>query len=193
MAKTIELLRRIWKTAIQTDYRSGILQYEGTLEAALYHHLRSLRASGLSVITQPRFFMSNGRRGKVPDMVVMQEKGKHVDAVIEVKFVPAGIKYQPDIDKLVSWARRTSRSPQKAYLKLDPQTIQLSTVDAFCVTHKTHWIFAGIGPDGVEALCPDFVRRYLNTRRRTKFGHFWLFAGIVGGGSRKAQFDCIPL
>jgi hypothetical protein len=186
MTSTIDLLRTIWTKQIGAEYLQGLLPYEGTLQAAIFSHIRA-NPAGYKVFAEVPRFLGRGN----PDLVIT--KGDHVEAVIELKFVNGAIVYEHDIDKLVWWARKASKGSQKADLKLDPRTIQLSETDAFRVTDKTQWIFAAIGPEGYDALCPETVRGYLHKKCRTKFENFWLFTGIVGGGSLKAKFACIRL
>ena len=191
MTPTIELLKRIWTNDIAKDLQSGTLINERTLQAAMYHHVRSQgKSHGLSVRLEVKKFMSG--RG-IPDMVVVntRKSKREVEAVIEFKLGPSnkGIVYQTDIRKLIGWAvatrsKRRSKRRSKDRLDVHPETLVWAG-DLYTFTPRTSWIFAVIGTDGYDALDSKYVAKYATDYAGSK-GYeidelnLWLFPGVLG-------------
>ena len=182
---TIELLKRIWTNDIAKDLQSGTLINERTLQAAMYHHVRSQgKSHGLSVRLEVKKFMSG--RG-IPDMVVVntRKSKREVEAVIEFKLGPSnkGIVYQTDIRKLIGWAV-ASRCDGGFDDKLDVDPLTLEWARPYRFTPRTSWIFAVIGTDGYDALDRECVAKYAaNYANRKRYDiselNLWLFPGVL--------------
>ncbi len=201
---TIDLLKRIWTEDIAKDLQTGTLINERTVQAAMYHHVRTRANShGLSARLEVQKFMPDsdkpdiGSGAGVPDMVVVsdQESKREVDAVIEFKLreYDKGIVYEKDIGKLIGWAARCGRCSGDRF-DVDPQTLHWAG-DLYRFTSETSWIFAAIGGDGWDALKPDVVAQYAQTYAQSVQAdmsqlNLWLFRGIFG---EPPHFDTIKL
>ena len=184
---TIELLKRIWTEDIAKDFQTGTLINERTLQAVMYHHLRTQGEShGLSVRLEVKKFMSGS---DIPDMVVLstRESKKEVDAVIEFKLLPGnkGIVYEKDIAKLIGWAVASrSKAGSDDRFDVDPQTLDWAG-DLYKFTPRTSWIFAAIGAGDCGALDRQGVSAYATDLAKGKPYdinelNLWLFQGVLG-------------
>lgn len=183
MSSALAMLRRVWEDDIESDYGNGLLPYEGTLQGAMFHHIRRKGGTGLQVFAEVRDFLGSKR----PDLVVA--KGRRIEAVIELKLMLRGILYQPDIDKLASWAKGRQRTHD---LELNPETMKLRS--SYRLTPATDWIFAAIGFSGYNAFNIQLVReRVRRTFRKAPLRRFWLFAGEVDKTNRTWKFSTARL
>lgn len=198
MTPTIELLQDIWQKEIRDDFCARMLINEHTLQAALYHHLRSRNQDRRFriVVEVTDLLMSKGKG--IPDMVVLDCQEFTVEAVIELKCSRGAIVYEDDVKKLATWAAmvESGECPKDVFEK-NPETLAWADdgVDGYDRYYKfgshTNWIFAAIGPaecdwSNVEAL-RSLVRR---TDSRAVDTNFWMFSGIFDRGQ---SFEVVRL
>ena len=119
-----ELLGQSW-TKMTDEYARGLINSEATMQASLYHHLRSM-VEGLAIFLEPGLesedWEDSGKTYK-PDMVICQ--GQTVLAIVELKCSPEdAFASKNDIKKLCAYAKhwnnnKTGKTGQP--LDLDPQ------------------------------------------------------------------------
>lgn len=128
-------LRAAWDRT-KDDYDRGRVNSEGTLEAAYYHHLRSIDP-GLIVYCQAAFTIDCQRY--VPDIVIVdrdqggerQEPPRgRIAAVVQLKFVPHGFPMFESDFRVLS---RLSQSAGFHVVSLDPSSGKMAPAShAFC-------------------------------------------------------------
>lgn len=198
MTPTIELLQDIWQKEIREDFCARMLINEHTLQAALYHHLRSRDEDRTFrvVVEVTDFLMSKGKG--IPDMVVLDRRKFTVEAVIELKCSPGAIVYEGDVKKLATWAARVeTRKSLKDVFEVDPETLAWADdgVDGYDGYYKfgshTNWIFAAIGPGDCVWSDVETLRSLVrSTNTRAADANFWLFSGIFNRGQ---SFEVVRL
>jgi len=194
MADTIELLKSIWENQIRKDHEAGVFVNERTLQAALYHHVRTIEENqGLRVLVEVRDFMMSKVDG-IPDIVVLRDyKGKKtVDAVIELKCSPNAFEYKKDITKLATWAGMVdSGECRRDVFEANPKTLCWADYGVeedygsyYEFSTDTHWVFAAVGPGSCDAFDAERLREIIRSvDNRAANANFWLFSGIIDGES----------
>jgi len=199
---TVRLLCSIWEKEIRTDYEAGLIPNEGSLQAALYHHIRRKGLHGVEVFAVVKTFL-NGKG--IPDLIVA--KDLHVEAVMELKVQKGtgGIVYESDVDKLMGWSGKvTKKSEQKDWLRINPYSMHFepycksSERAEYTLNDRTAWIFAAIGKN----YCDGLDRRVLGERismrlrnsvvRRAFKRSFLHFTGIVYKDPKRIEFVAGP-
>jgi len=193
MADTIELLKNIWGNQIRKDHQAGMFINERSLQAALYHHIRTIEQSlGLRVVVEVKAFMMRKVKS-VPDMVILcDDRGKKtVDAVIELKCERI-IDPENDIKKLVTWATMVeSGECPKDVFEANPKTLSWADYGVedydshYEFSADTHWNFAAVGPADCGAFNAQRLQEMIQTanKNRASNANFWLFSGIIDGDS----------
>ncbi|MBL7222066.1 MAG: hypothetical protein ISS69_18300 [Phycisphaerae bacterium] len=193
MADTIESLKGIWENQIRNDHEAGMFINEHTLQAALYHHIRTIeQIQGLRVVVEVTSFMMRKVNG-IPDMVVLRDDDgkKTVEAVIELKCDANAFRYQEDIEKLATWAAMVdSGECCKDVFEANPRTLcwadcGVENYDSYYeFSADTHWIFAALGPSGCDAFDAERLQKIIRTvHQRAANANLWLFSGIIDGQS----------
>jgi hypothetical protein len=189
--KTVTLLRSIWETQIQDEYKKGLISNEACLQSALYHHIRRRARDGVEVFLGIKSFLNSPG---IPDIIVA--KDLHVEAVMELKMVKGnrGIVYQRDLDKLMGWYEKVkSKQPDKDWLRINPCSTDFEKPE-YTLDCRTAWIFAAVGKNYCYGLDHSVLERQISKRLRNSgvqeaFKRSFLhFTGIIYKDPKPAEF-----
>ncbi len=166
----------VWKK-VETDYSSGSISSEHTLQCSLYFHLRASN-DARRIFVESTIHL-NGRQIK-PDLMLCDDSKIH--SIWELKFVPHGyVRHEGDIGKF----KQLSDSIGSKYaLEIDPLSGK-STDRDFQLTEQTIFVFAAVSQHDSVALDEGAVKGLLGIGQDTSlpFAHL---AGSVNG--RKVEF-----
>ncbi|HLP82443.1 MAG TPA: hypothetical protein VK141_10705 [Nitrosomonas sp.] len=164
----VKTFKEAW-SACCTDYDERIIDSEGTLQAALYHHLRSrLNPEQFVVFSEFSGKLSIDDSNKsnklrvVVDLVVCQKHSSYLELIgaIEVKYKPRGRPSEQSVQKdMHSLSMMTRRRSNDSAIDIaverhhDGQTVRISSVRKL--------VYAGIyqtgeGEDHPPRLAEDF-------------------------------------
>jgi len=180
----LEILASTWTTGVALDYRKGLVVSESSLMSVWYHHLRiAFKESSYQVFTEPALYHRQDADERYtryrPDIVVGREgaDGRHVAAVVEIKWVPFCYPdYLGDLNKLANLDRAADGGysatvcPKRGKEYPFPQEQK----QHFVIDKNTRFIFAVVGKEESEALDTDKVRECVGRggADRKRFSHF---------------------
>ena len=140
---------KAWSEGVASDYASGSVVSERSLQASLYYNLRTL-ASNITVYVEPKVLYKGSSPSRIPDLVV-SANGQAV-AIIEIKFFPWWRPKDKDIAADIDRLNKLKALPshKKLNLAIDPRT------GDFVNQEKVHdnaiYVFGIVGQDVRSAL-----------------------------------------
>ncbi len=201
----IETLGQIWKRNIKRDYQEGTIINEATLQAALYHHLRSVSSheKEVHVVAEVTRFLGEDTRKGIPDLVICDPDKRTVEIVMELKLDPGRLRYEQDIRKLARWAAKVQAQPRheiRDVFTVNPGTLCWTDYKNdendnsiwYRLSAKTHWVFGGIGTsknNNNGAFSIPALRKAAGRKKNIPWERFWLFAGEAPGESSKIETE----
>ena len=144
----LEHFRDIW-LQVKDEYLGGFVVSEKTLQALLYHLLRT-KILDVNVIAEPTWKLGDGKKTKRPDLVIV--KNELITDIFELKFMQTYSKREwRDVKKLIGYVETNNNGYP---VSLCPSTGEWAESMDICANCRLHFV--------IVAEC---IAREVNTQK----------------------------